>query len=429
MGYVLRSLAKKKMRTSFTVLGISLAIALTMTMFSLSEGIDHSMRQMLDDRGIDLFVMPGSTTPILPNYAAMPFGHELADSMYANDDVIASAPRFTDIMYLMSSSSRISGITAVGIIPEREEYFGGYHLTDGQWFETDGDPFYETPKRFDVNASMIQGGEVPEFTQEIVVDPAVAQYFKIGVGDVVFMNRQLPVDKEELEVWVTTSVPFEVVGIQADNSGDQGNFLVWMHLSEAQFVAGKIGADPIHRIYLRTDPGTENDVKDWITSPNGLNQNLTVYTREDVYEQTSIFTSIFDNFALMVVWVTIGVSLIFIATIMMMAVRERSKEIGLLRVIGISRLTIMRFVVSESLLVSLMGLVVGMVLGKVMMEVLNVIVPMMFPAIPTGLTLFYSSIFVILRMVLLALLIGTLAGLVPALWSISIKPVEVVRSE
>lgn len=109
-----------------------------------------------------------------------------------------------------------------------------------------------------------------------------------------------------------------------------------------------------------------------------------------------------------------------IFTIMTISVRERTTEIGLLRAVGAMRHQIRDVFMGESILLAGFGGVGGLLLGGGVVALLRVA----FPALPLSLSAPY-----IIAAEMVALLIGLVAGVLPARKAAGMDPVEALRTE
>ena len=119
-----------------------------------------------------------------------------------------------------------------------------------------------------------------------------------------------------------------------------------------------------------------------------------------------------------------GISLLVggvgIFTIMTIAVRERTAEIGLLRAIGATRRRVAQFFLSEAMLLSGLGGLLGLAVGFVIVFIARVAIP--------GLPLQLSALYVGIAEVI-AILIGLLAGVLPAHRAAELEPLDALRTE
>jgi putative ABC transport system permease protein len=109
-----------------------------------------------------------------------------------------------------------------------------------------------------------------------------------------------------------------------------------------------------------------------------------------------------------------------IFTIMTIAVRERTTEIGLLRAVGAMRRQIRDVFMGESVLLAGFGGLAGLLLGAGLVQFLRVV----FPALPLSLSLPY-----IIAAEAVAVFIGLAAGVLPAHKAAAMDPVDALRTE
>ncbi|MBM4197267.1 MAG: FtsX-like permease family protein [Gammaproteobacteria bacterium] len=119
-----------------------------------------------------------------------------------------------------------------------------------------------------------------------------------------------------------------------------------------------------------------------------------------------------------------GISLLVggvgIFTIMTIAVRERTAEIGLLRAVGAGREQVRRIFLGESMMLAALGGVGGLLAGASIVALLQALVP----ALPVSLSLPYA-----IAAELVAVMIGLVAGVLPAHSAAELDPVEALRAE
>ena len=131
----------------------------------------------------------------------------------------------------------------------------------------------------------------------------------------------------------------------------------------------------------------------------------------------------------LLVWIvgsgTLLAGVIGISNIMLIVVKERTKEIGVKRALGAVPSQIIGQIVLESVFLTAISGYFGLVLGIGIMEGLNAL-------IGNSLDMFANpTVDLSVALIALTLLVvsGAIAGLIPANKAISIKPVEALRSE
>ncbi|MBR1928170.1 MAG: ABC transporter permease [Paludibacteraceae bacterium] len=114
-----------------------------------------------------------------------------------------------------------------------------------------------------------------------------------------------------------------------------------------------------------------------------------------------------------------------VSNIMLVTVKERTKEIGIRRAIGATPWVIMKQIIAESVLLTSIAGVVGLIFG---IGILAIVDPMV-----NQMEVFFKnpqvSLLTAIICLLIIVLIGVLAGLLPALRALKIKPIEALSEE
>jgi ABC-type antimicrobial peptide transport system permease subunit len=123
------------------------------------------------------------------------------------------------------------------------------------------------------------------------------------------------------------------------------------------------------------------------------------------------------------------VASIGIANTMVMAIYERTKEIGILKAIGASPGDIRLLFVAEAALIGLMGGIVGTVGGWLLGLGLNegILAYLHWKDIPMQGTFFVSTGWLVVLALIFATAVGLLAGLYPAARAARLDPLEALR--
>ena len=114
-----------------------------------------------------------------------------------------------------------------------------------------------------------------------------------------------------------------------------------------------------------------------------------------------------------------------VSNIMLVTVRERTKEIGIRRAIGASPWIIARQIMSESLLLTAIAGILGIVAGVGILALIEPILAQSDTFIKNPQVSFSTA----LTCLFIIIIIGILAGLLPAIRALSIKPIEALSEE
>ncbi len=269
----------------------------------------------------------------------------------------------------------------VGLTPGKERAFIGNVEVDGK-------------------SSLVGEGE-----NAVIMGSEAAKDFNVTLGDTFTVN-----DNE-----------FEVVGIMEKvGSGwplTIDNSLI-MSLPYAQSISDR--PDFISTVII--EPNAEYSVQ---TVENNLQD---AYPKYVTYSEKDAQKTIDENlkgvmvFMNMVIAMIFAVSMVLIMNVMMMSVKEKTKEIGTMRAIGTRKRSIMSLIIYESLILSSIGGIIGILLIPPTYNLLGMFM---------GATSFNFTIptTVLVQVALIVLVIGTFSGLLPAYLANRISPIEALRYE
>ena len=197
--------------------------------------------------------------------------------------------------------------------------------------------------------------------------------------------------------------------------------------------------DIIHFLCVLASPGVKmndlvEEIKTVIKQQNEISptdpQAIGVV---NVAEQFETFQNLFIGIDILIWIVGIGTLLagvIGVSNIMMVTVKERTREIGVRRALGAKPWNIISQVMSESLLITAMAGLIGLSCGVFILDFLDRI---LIAQNPTGedspLVNPGVSIQVAVAATVILLFCGLLAGLIPAWRAMQIKAIDAIREE
>jgi len=241
------------------------------------------------------------------------------------------------------------------------------------------------------------------------------------------------------------NIPFKVVGICKESGGTRHRN-AYIPVSTGQKVFN--GSNRLHNFALTINAKTldesraiETQVRETLARKHKFDATdksaLGSYNKlEDVIQTMKIFSAI--NIFIWIIGIgTLIAGVVGVNNIMLIIVKERTKEIGIRKAIGASPGSVVGLILLESILITTIAGYIGLVLGAGLMEGVNFIVEQQFAAAAAtnggrGDT-FFRNPTVDLNVAMLATLMleiaGTLAGYIPAKRAARIKPIVALRDE
>lgn len=227
-------------------------------------------------------------------------------------------------------------------------------------------------------------------------------------------------------------IPFKVVGFFEDESQNQNNMrLVYVPLTTAQIVFS--GGNRLHEIAMTIDVNTieeareaEKNIRNRLAAVHNFSEDdrraVGIYNNFESYMQVQ---SVFLGIRLFV-WIigigTIIAGIVGVSNIMIIVVKERTKEIGIRKALGATPLSVVSLVLFESVLITTFAGYIGLVLGVGLLELMSGIHSDFFsnPSADFGIAVSATVLLIVA---------GALAGFVPAQRAARIKPIDALRDE
>ncbi len=219
---------------------------------------------------------------------------------------------------------------------------------------------------------------------------------------------------------------FEVIGILQPtlSAPDTFAFVAYEDALSLFYAANPFikQTEPIaSNVYVTWELGTDPEAlaKDIESQVSGVR----VISPSEAEKQISQFSLIFNAILFGIAFIALIVGGLSIINTMVMSVSERTREIGLKRAIGAETNTILGEYLLESAMIGFLGGLIGMGLGVLAIFFLNNATS------SSNVTVFTVSLTVVIGPVIFATILGTLAGIFPALRAARLKPVESLRED
>jgi putative ABC transport system permease protein len=388
--HLLRNLGRRKLRTTLTILGITIGIWALVVFGSMANKINA-----LVAGGSQFY--DGKVT-VSAKGAGMGFGSPVAisagDRIAALDGVDVVVPGVTMLLSDDATSMSMS-------MPE---------MIDGQL--PGGDQGRETfPLSYASGRALTPADEGSNVA---VLGSDIARQQDTRVGDAFTLRGE----------------PFEVVGIlEPTLTAPDTTVVVPLEAAQRLFVKTlpKLVAANLDPSTVVTGftvyPTTGSDPEAIADEIRATAPDLEPMTAEDFDSQIGSATSILNSILIGIALISLAVGGLSVINTMAMSVAERTREIGIKRAIGGGRLRIVRELVTESALIGFLGGAIGLVLGAVLVTVVNE------AGRSSGTVLFQLTTGTAITAVGFSTVLGALAGLIPAMHAARLDPVTALRYE
>lgn len=415
----LRNLWKRKLRTALTVLGVIIGTASIVVMVSVGIGMNMGFEEQLSQIGsltvIDVY-KPWSNEQQGREAAKLDLA--TLEEMRQIDGVEVVTPVINQY-FLLVSGRYVADCSVTGILPEAMEPLG-YQVAQGRCLQ-EGDT-----QNIVLGATVAENFYNPKLSAQVrwnpenlkTVDPMndkfqISMDYNYGTNNA---NKQLKNQR------------VNVVGVLDPNSGDSWSSVMPIDevekLVEMQQKANgqkvKKGAKEYDTAKVKVAEMDDVDqvmqqIQDMGFECSSLKQSL------DAMQETSKM--------LRMVLGAIGaismiVAAISITNTMVMSIYERTREIGVMKVIGATLPDIRNLFLMEAAFIGLMGGVLGVALSFAVSRIVN------FIGMQTGQnTLSYIPFWLAALGIGFATLVGILAGYFPARRAMKLSALAAIRSE
>lgn len=399
------TIRKNKLRTALTAFSVAWGIFMLVILLGMGTGLQNQVEyQFRDDASNSLWIRPGETSKSFQGLAA------IRRIQFTNEDYEALKE----------------------VVPEIIQMTARYYPP--------GNPlvsYKENARPFDIRAchpghlyienTLMKRGR---FINDLDVrDRRKVSAIGTLVADFLF-GEEDPIGKS-ISIG---GIEYTIVGIFEDSGGEGEMQKVYIPVSTGQRAYG--GGDRLNQIMIQIPDTTsleksieiENRVRAFFARrhrfdiedprPVPINNNL---------ERFQQVTGTFDAIRLMI-WIvgigTIIAGIVGISNIMLITVKERTKEIGVRKAIGATPGSIVGQILQESIFITLVAGYLGLIVGVGIIETVAALVPendvIRDPQVDFGLAVSATVLLVIA---------GGFAGLFPALKAARVSPMEALREQ
>lgn len=403
---IFSSLGRHKLRTFLTAFSVWWGIFMLVILLGAGKGLENSAEEDFGEDAISIIRLWAGTTS--QEYKGLPPGRRL---------------RFTNDDYDM-----LDGLEGVNETGSRYFLWGEYFIK-----------YKNQSLAFDVqcvNPSYIKF-ENPELLKGRLVNKKdLDEKRKICVIGIKVEEGFFPKGENPIGEYLNIKgTDYQIVGVITDSGWEGKKRRIYLPITTTQLVEG---TDRIHQLMVEMGDVTlaesqviEDRVRLNLAAKMKFNPSdkQAVYIRNQI-ENYARFKSTMNMISGFIWFVGIGsiiAGVIGVSNIMLIVVKERTKEIGVRKALGATPYSIVSMIVQEAIFLTSIAGYVGMLCG--MGLVIGIQSIMKANDIEAE---FFRNPEVDMNMVLTALFIliisGGLAGLIPALQAVKVNPVEAMKS-
>jgi putative ABC transport system permease protein len=398
----LRSLRSNRLRSLLTTLGIIIGVAAVITLVALGNG----MRAGFDAQ----FSKLANQITVTSATGAVPGGgvaRNLTDSDVKALQDKGRAPDIASVTPSMTGSVTLTEgqtVERASMIGSTENYLRilDRSMVAGNWF----------------TRSEIQGNA----KNAVLGEDAISLLWGPGTNLSQVVGSKIRVNR-------TT---FRVEGVLLPD-GQTDNVVIVPFGTARAYLVGNQGGEVNQIIIKSTSADTVNRASDELTAildtqhyiKGPSDRDFNVRSMGSLLAQRTQFITFLTLFTAAVAAISLIVGGIGVANIMLVAVTERTREIGIRKAIGAPRRAILKQFLTEAVLLTSLGGLVGVVIGLALAIGGGILVPKFVPSFPPP-VLTLAPVLIAFGV---SVVIGLLAGGYPANRAARLRPIEALRFE
>jgi putative ABC transport system permease protein len=404
---VLVTVGRNKLRTALTMISVAWGIFVLVVLLGLGRGLDNGMKRAFARDATNSVWIQANKTSIA--HGGYDVGRKL---MFDNRDY--------------ERAKKIEGV---------ERIAGGHWIKGQRWGSALQTKRGGKANTFAIDA--VHPATIYIEAQEIVQgrflsDADVAERRKSAVVGRTVVNFLFEPDENPLGQWIDLGgVPFQIIGVFGDQGGDEEERKIYIPISTAQLAYN--GGEDVGYFGLtlgNAKPAEAQAIIDQIVgglasrynfSPEDT-QAVRVHNNIEQFERFSNLFWMISTFVVVIGLGTLAAGVVGVSNIMMIAVKERTKEIGVRKALGATPSSIVFMVIQEAIFLTaiagLLGLAGGVFTGELLGRIDNefILNPSIDLATGVGATAFL-------------VLAGAFAGYFPARAAAKVNPIHALRDQ
>lgn len=408
---ILSTIRKNKLRTFLTGIAVAWGIFMLIVLLAAGNGLKNGVTSNFADRA-------QNTISLFPGWTSMPY-----NGLPSNRQIKFDFKDYDLIRNKIPNIEYVSARISQGVTLSYGKEYGAWRLNG----VSDEAAFINNIKVNSGNGRFLNKIDIDNRRKVIVISQ--------DMKDILFKNEN-PIGKYV----IANNIAYKVIGIYDKRNQYDNNPPAYIPFTTAQMLYNKgWGFRQIEFTVNGLNTVEKNEAfVEQLRILMGKLHNFDPADRSALYvrnmaqmvEETNDMFNTINLIVLIIGVCSLMAGIVGVGNIMLITVKERTREIGIRKAIGATPISILKLIIFESIFITAVSGYLGMVFGIGIIELINSILQMM-PA-SDGPTAFRNPTVdfgTVLSATLILIIAGVCAGLMPALRATKIRPIEAMREE
>ncbi len=403
------TIRKNKLRTFLTGLSVASGIFILVILLGFGQGFQNGIRKEFENDATNrIWVWTQVTTK---EYNGLNPGRRI---QLRNSNYEYSTNVFADDIEYKSRVFRVRGVSI------------NYKKESGAYGIQGVSPDYQKIE----NTKMMTG----RFLNQLDID----NFHKVVIISKKIKRELMKEVEDPLNEYLQLSgINFKIVGVYTDEGGEREENRIYIPTTTAQSVFN--GQNKVANMSFTLAPKENFD--EAVFASKKFTANLKQYLQKahqvapddnsaigvfSALEEAKRYYTLTNNISLFFWFVgicTIIAGIVGVSNIMLIIVKERTKEIGIRKALGAKPWSIIGMILHEAIFVTAVAGFAGLIFSMGLLEILGPSIEIDYISNPT------VNFSIAMSMVILLILAGALAGFFPAWRAAKIQPIEALRDE